>query len=326
MKKVLIVLTLLAVSAIVITNCSKNSPVAPNIQPEQGKLMFALDAADNIASGTVTISKGSLTHALPIRIANHTGSVSFEGIQVGTWSITVQLFDAEGVEIYSGIGEAVVTKNQTTTVTIQVDHNTGNLVIIVEVPGAATPTPTPVSTEVITNGDFLLCSTPPFPDGWQERSPDHPAGDYMAEYLGRSGVMRWGFANQNPSRGGGHIKQIYIPPHENIQNKVFTITFYIVNATLAGDGWYGTESPIDLKLFFENTVGDKITFKRYYNYTHDSDSASNPNFELVNKEQWITKSYAFADINIPLEYKLTGIDIGASGWQMESYTDSVSIK
>lgn len=117
-----------------LVGCSKNNPVAPNIQPEQGKLMFALDAADNIASGTVTITKGTITHVLPITITNHTGSVAFEGIQVGTWSITVQLFDAEGLEIYSGSGEAVVIKNQITTVTIQVEHNTGKLVIIVDLP------------------------------------------------------------------------------------------------------------------------------------------------------------------------------------------------
>jgi hypothetical protein len=48
----------------------------------------------------------------------------------------VQLFDQDGVEIYSGTGDGQVSKNQTTTVNIRVNHNTGNLNIVVEVPGS----------------------------------------------------------------------------------------------------------------------------------------------------------------------------------------------
>ena len=129
MKKTILLLTILFAPLALLSSCGKNNPTAPNFQPEQGKLMFALEAADNIASGTVTITKGSLTHALPITISNHTGSVSFEGIQVGTWVITVQLYDKDGNEIYTGTGEAVVSKGQTTKVTIRVTETggTGNL-------------------------------------------------------------------------------------------------------------------------------------------------------------------------------------------------------
>ncbi len=134
MKKALIILALLAVSAVVVTSVGKNNPIAPNLQPEQGKLMFALEAANNIASGTVTISKESITHVLPITISNHTGSVTSGKIQVGKWHILVELFDNKGAKIYEGQGEADIKKDQTTTVTIKVEELTGNLKIVVEVP------------------------------------------------------------------------------------------------------------------------------------------------------------------------------------------------
>jgi len=120
-----------------LAGCTKNSPLAPEIARQGGRLSFAMEAADNIVSGTVTLSKEAITQVQRIIISNHTGSVSFEGIQVGNWTIRVQLYDPNGTEIYSGEGTAVVHKNQTTTATIRVDHNTGNLQIVVEAPETA---------------------------------------------------------------------------------------------------------------------------------------------------------------------------------------------
>jgi uncharacterized protein YcfL len=130
-------LTFIAVSigVLLVASCAKHNPVAPSQAPSQGKMLFTLEAADNVVSGKVTISKGAITQDLPISITNHTGTVNFDGIQVGTWQILVQLFDSSGVEIYTGNGTALVTLNATTTVTIRVNHNTGNLQVIVQVPG-----------------------------------------------------------------------------------------------------------------------------------------------------------------------------------------------
>ena len=135
MKRLALLLAILAVPTIMLISCSKNSPTAPSLAPDQGKMMFALDAADNIATGQVTVTKGALTHVLPITITDHSGTVTFAGIQVGHWDILVQLYDEGGAEIYTGIGEAIVVKGETTTVTIRVEHNTGTLIINVEVPG-----------------------------------------------------------------------------------------------------------------------------------------------------------------------------------------------
>jgi hypothetical protein len=97
------------------------------------------DPAQEIATGTVTVTKGGMTFTRPIVIANYTGTVTLSGLQVGRWNILVQLFDSEGYEIYTGEAQAVVNKNQTTTARIRVGHNTGSLDIIVDVPSAYPP-------------------------------------------------------------------------------------------------------------------------------------------------------------------------------------------
>lgn len=137
MRKLVFLISVLSFVACVmnLAGCSKNGPLAPATAPSQGKMMFAMEAADNIASGNVTITKGADQHVLPITIVNHTGTVAFDGIQVGHWTIQANLFDADRNEIYSGSGDALVTKNQTTTAQIRVQQNTGNLQIIVQVPG-----------------------------------------------------------------------------------------------------------------------------------------------------------------------------------------------
>jgi len=137
----------LALVLLALTGCSKNNPTAPNTAvPASGVVRFALDVsgnpADNIVSGRLTITKGTLTQTQAVSLANHTGTVTFPNLQVGNWNITAQLFDKDGVEIFTGTGTALVTINQTTTVSITVNHNTGTLVINVLVPIVLTPTPT----------------------------------------------------------------------------------------------------------------------------------------------------------------------------------------
>ena len=142
MKRIFCLLAILVLPAFILNSCSKNNPTAPKLMSEQGNLVFSLSSAENIASGKVTIKKGSLTRFLPITIENHTGTVQFDDLQVGIWSILIQLFDADGIEIYTGEGGAEVLVGATVTVTITVIENTGELEIIVNIP---TPTPTPTT-------------------------------------------------------------------------------------------------------------------------------------------------------------------------------------
>lgn len=138
MKKYFIVsLVLFLGLGLFLTNCTNDlNPLNPN-NAQTGNMGFAMsfDPASEIASGTVTITKGNITLTKPITIVDHQGSVNFDNIQVGHWHILVQLLDSEGYVIYTGEKDAIVQKDQTTTVDITVSENTGNLVVNVNVPG-----------------------------------------------------------------------------------------------------------------------------------------------------------------------------------------------
>lgn len=152
MKNPLTILSLLAIPALILISCAQNNPIAPTTKvPEQGKISFAMSVPDDIAYGHVIIAKGDQELVKEVTIANNTGSVTFDDLQVGKWYILVQLFDGDAVMIYDGQGEAMVTKDQTTTVTIRVTETggTGSLEITVEVPGGVTPTPTPSATAIV---------------------------------------------------------------------------------------------------------------------------------------------------------------------------------
>jgi len=153
----------LIVPLVLLMGCSKNNPVSPSISTDSGKMMFALDAVGNIATGKVILTKGAITQFSPITISNYAGSVTFDSIQVGRWHILIQLFDADGAEIYTGESDAVVTQGQITTATIHVHPNTGHLRIDVEVPNAISPSPTatPTATAVPTIAPTVVPTAAP---------------------------------------------------------------------------------------------------------------------------------------------------------------------
>jgi hypothetical protein len=74
-----------------------------------------------------------LTQTELVNFSNHVGATNFSDIQVGQWSLAIQLFDGNGAELYRGVGAASVILNQTTTALVTLDP-TGNIQITVDVP------------------------------------------------------------------------------------------------------------------------------------------------------------------------------------------------
>jgi hypothetical protein len=83
------------------------------------------DTENHVTGGTVTITKGTTTNVQPVAVVNHAGAMTIPDVQVGQWSIAVELYDNKGADIYSGTGQAIVIQNQTTLAHIQVNQNTG---------------------------------------------------------------------------------------------------------------------------------------------------------------------------------------------------------
>jgi Domain of unknown function (DUF5050) len=190
-------LVVAVVFSFLVGGCSQKSPTEPDMAPELGKMIFAMDAADEIASGTVTVTKGSQTFQLGVTIADHSGSVTFEGLQVGHWNILVQLYDSDLVEIYTGDGSAVVHTGQTTSVTIHVNHNTGNLEINVVVPGG----PTAYEGDITYRNAFTGVTRIDMPGGTSSHYLDGSTSGGAHNYRGGSLVLYSGWHPNAPHDG-----------------------------------------------------------------------------------------------------------------------------
>ncbi len=138
MSKKLFVITFLIFTISFLFNCSKDTnlnPISTDNSDETGQITFNFkQTTPEVASGVVIITRGSKSYQKPIIIENNQGSVTFYKINVGKWHIRVELYDIDNDLIYDGEDDAVVNRNQTTTVTIVVQRVAGNLEVNVIVP------------------------------------------------------------------------------------------------------------------------------------------------------------------------------------------------
>ena len=175
----------------------------------------------------------------------------------------------------------------------------------------------------ILNGDFTQNNTgTPFPDHWGSHRGWSIA--YHSSYDGRQGVVDLSSGVSNDPKGLEQEKTSSIPIDESFR---FKIVFKIVTASLAGDGWYSdsSEAPVKFQLKFTKPDAPTLYFTRFYNYTHDDDSASNSLFELVPRNVWVTKTYSLADMDIPEGYNFESIFLVSIGWYVESFVDLVDL-
>ena len=186
-------------------------------------------------------------------------------------------------------------------------------------PASLEATP-PVS--VIVNGDFSQkTSGNSMPDGWSSFwTTAESVPGYLSSYDGRTGVV-----DLSLSRAGRGMKQTYSAPIQLDGSSLFDITFKVVSATLTGDGWYGTEAPVVLRVNGLRADGSAYQVTRYFNYANDADSAANPNFVLVPQNQWVTRSFTSQELGLVAGDKVTEVDVYGAGWAREAYVDSVNL-
>ncbi len=188
------------------------------------------------------------------------------------------------------------------------------------VPSAQSSSSPPVS--VITNGDFLQkTSGNTLPDGWEPFwATTQSVPGYLSSYDGKTGVV-----DLSLSTAGRGMKQTYSTPITLDRFSLFDITFKIVTAALAGDGSYGIEAPVIFRVNVLRTDGSAYQVTKYFNYTGDANSGSNPNFVLVPQDQWVTRSFTAQALGLAAGDKLTEIDVLSGGWNRTSYVDSVNV-
>jgi hypothetical protein len=168
--------------------------------------------------------------------------------------------------------------------------------------------------------------------GWSEEPGFDIPPAYVAMRGLRTGVLD--LSQDSEDSSGRGLSQRFAVPLPVTPSQQLSVSFQVVSASLPGDGYFGGasgngEAPVWLKAVFENAHGEQRVFRRFYNATHDGDSAQNPNFELVSASTtdtaWQTRSYPIGTL-VPPGYNLRSIALGSSGWRKRSYVDSISVR
>ncbi|OHD62581.1 MAG: hypothetical protein A2014_03510 [Spirochaetes bacterium GWF1_49_6] len=110
------------------------SASASSFTPQVFQPLFAGGSAA-IDKGVITLTKGSQRIDKNFDYTNSPIDLSITSLQVGNWNIYVALYDADGFKIYEGSSTVTIKKGVTSTASITVSAVTGNLEIIIDVPG-----------------------------------------------------------------------------------------------------------------------------------------------------------------------------------------------
>jgi hypothetical protein len=130
-----------------------------------------------ISMGVITLTKGSQRIDKSFDFTTSPVNVTLNAVQVGNWNISIALYDADGFKIYEGSSTVIVKKGVTSTASITVSAVTGNLEIIIDVPGPflvldenfddgiANGWVLELGNGFVTNGEYHLIAQPGTP--WQ---------------------------------------------------------------------------------------------------------------------------------------------------------------
>lgn len=132
MKNVLSKLAAIAAAVIMIGCGSISNPLSISPKGEMA-MSFSIESPD-VASGTVTITKDAETVTKPVSFIGSEATVKFNDIDIGRWTVSIELRDAASAVLYSGSAEADVTESAVTTVTIDVPTGKGSLRIAINAP------------------------------------------------------------------------------------------------------------------------------------------------------------------------------------------------
>lgn len=131
--------------------------------------------------------------------------------------------------------------------------------------------------------------------------------------------------SNNPTLGNGLVvfdgadssgiyqdKSPYVPMNSNYTHYI-NFRFLISNSTVIGDG-AGYEAPLRIYAYFYNPASNaSYIFDRQFNYTHDADSASKTNFQLVSRNVWTSSVFYLTNYGIPQGSYFGGLRIYSYG-------------
>lgn len=183
--------------------------------------------------------------------------------------------------------------------------------------------PRPAAANFVANGDFANALA-----GWQANNrnvEDGIAGDIsLVEQDGRN-IVRF------VRRGSGRHAETYI--HQSLDRDVtdlqslhLTLQAKIIQQSLSGGGWLGSEYPLTIRLRYRDANGNETTWVHGF-YIQNEEGRPVTNGQQVQPNVWVPFTADLFDPNqvYPRPAHVLWLELEASGWQYESMVTGVQL-
>jgi hypothetical protein len=175
----------------------------------------------------------------------------------------------------------------------------------------------------VDNGDFAGALA-----DWQagNRSVEdgNPGDISVFEQDGRS-IVRFVRRDSN-SHAETYLHQNIDQDVSDLQSLAFGLQLKIVNQSLEGGGWLGSEYPVTIRIHYRDAGGSETTWVQGF-YVQNAEGRPTTNGQLVAKDTWVSFAANLFDPNrvYPRPARLLWVEVEAAGWQYESMVTGVQI-
>jgi hypothetical protein len=239
--------------------------------------------------------------------------------QLREGSYAIQVTGANGdatLDLSVRRGSASVTAEERT---IEVLPGERTAARVGEPPGA----PQPALRDFVANGSFAGAL-----DSWQTGNravEDGNPGDVSLVTQDGRNIVRFQ-RRDSSNHAETYIHQTLDRDVTDLQRLAFGLQLKIVQQSLSGGGWIGSEYPVTVRLRYRDVGGSETTWVQGF-FVQNAEGRPTTNGQLVPKDIWVSFSADLFDPNrvYPRPAQLLWIEIEASGWQYESMVTGVQL-
>jgi len=189
--------------------------------------------------------------------------------------------------------------------------------------GAAPSDPTPAIWNLVRNGQFS-----PDLSGWQSGNRDEEEA-----VVGRvEATMAYDRPVAHFSRQGAtkHAETFLFQPIgrdvSDYQRLILTLDLKLLNQSLSGGGWRGSEYPLMVRLRYHDAYGSEVMWVRGFYYQNKGKLPTNDG-QQVPQNEWVRFELNLFDPQqvSPRPVDVISLEICASGWDYDSQVANVSL-
>ena len=189
--------------------------------------------------------------------------------------------------------------------------------------GEPVAAPVPAASDFVQNGGFVEAL-----DFWQagNRSvEDGKPGDVSLVTQDGRYIVRFQ-RRDSSNHAETYLHQTIDRDVSDLQSLTFALQLKVIEQSLSGGGWVGSEYPVTVRLRYRDAAGNETTWVQGF-FIQNTEDRPTTNGQLVPKDTWVSFNADLFDPNrvYPRPAHLVWIEIEGSGWQYESMITGVQI-